>query len=144
MKDVQIIGECASRNWVIVSGDKSIERVPEERQAVINGKCKVFMFDDSHKTRTEDWIAAFLVGRERILEIVAKTKGPMFVTIKPSRARGHISAPRFVGKAGGGWLAENEPAPVATVSAAPRNVEHTPTQQRELFKEPVGVASDRE
>jgi hypothetical protein len=62
MPDVSIIRECAARNFIILSGDKSMERVPEERQAIIDGKCKVFMFDDSNKTRTEDWIASVLIG----------------------------------------------------------------------------------
>lgn len=113
-EDVAIIAECAKRNYVIVSGDKSMERVPEERQAIINGKCKVFMFDDSHKTRTEDWAAAFLVGRQRILNIIDKTKGPLFVTIKPCRNTGHIGLPRFIKGAGGGWLPEGKAAPGAT------------------------------
>lgn len=108
MKDVSIINECAARNYVILSGDKAMERVPEERQAIINGKCKVFMFENSDKTRVEDWVASVLIGRKRIMEIVGKTNGPLFVTIKPSRTVGHIGKPNFVEKAGGGWLAEGE------------------------------------
>jgi hypothetical protein len=126
MKDVQIINECASRNFVIISGDKAMSRVPEERQAIVSGRCKVFMFNDSDKTRTEDWIAALLVGRERILEIVTKTKGPLFVTIKPCRTTGHIGRVDFVEKAGGGWLLEDEkPEPVAVPP-----IEHLPGNLR--------------
>jgi hypothetical protein len=106
--DVEIIQQCAQKNLVILSGDKSMERVPEERQEIINGKCKVFMFDDTGKTRTEDWIASVLIGRKRMMEIIWKTKGPLFVTIKPSRTIGHIGKPRFVEKAGGGWKTEQE------------------------------------
>ena len=71
------------------------QRVPEERKAVIDAKCKVFMFDDSHIIRTEDWAAAFLVGRGRIAEIVNKANGPFFVTLKPCTTRGHVGLPRF-------------------------------------------------
>jgi hypothetical protein len=111
MADVTIIKECAARNFIIVSGDKAMARVPEERQAIIEGKCKVFMFEDSDRTRTEDWIASFLVGRQRIMEIISKTTGPLFVTIKPCRTRGHIGSPQFVDKAGGGWLVEGKSIP---------------------------------
>jgi hypothetical protein len=121
MKDVEIIDQCAARNFIILSGDKSMERVPEERQAIINGGCKVFMFADSDRTRTEDWVSSVLIGRERMFEIVTKTRGPLFVTIKPCRVRGHIGAVDFISKAGGGWLAEGEAATV-TVPA----IEHLP------------------
>ena len=115
LSDVEIIRECARRNLVILSGDKAMERVPEERQEIINGKCKVFMFDDTGKTRTEDWIASVLIGRQRIMEIIWKTKGPLFVTIRPSRTISHVGQPRFVEKAGGGWKSEEEetrPVPI--------------------------------
>jgi PIN like domain len=79
MPDVEWIAECAKQNWVILSGDKSIEEVPEERQAVIDGKCKVFMFDDSN-SKAEEWIAAILVGRLRIMHLVENSDGPFFVT----------------------------------------------------------------
>jgi hypothetical protein len=118
--DVEIIAECAARNLIILSGDKSIERVPVERQAVINGRCKVFMFDDSHITLTEDWLASLLVGRHKILEIISHTSGPLFVTIKPCHRSGHIGTPRFVKKAGGGWLPKGKSAavPVSRMSHA--------------------------
>ena len=114
--DPEWIAECGSFRWVIISGDKAIERVPEEREAVINGRCKVFMFDDSHITRTEDWAASFLVARERIAEIVNKADGPFFVTIKPCKVRGHIGLPRFVSEAGGGWR-KPELAPIQPPTA---------------------------
>src|ERR1700687_4820782 len=83
MHDVDWIAECGKNDWAILTGDKKIEVVPEERQAVINAKCKVFMFNDSHETRTEDWIASFLVARARILKLVTECNGPFFVTLKP-------------------------------------------------------------
>jgi hypothetical protein len=124
--DVTIIRECAALNYAIISGDKAMARVPEERQAIIDGKCKVFMFEDSDKTRTEDWIASILIGRKRILDIVCKTTGPFFVTIKPCRTIGHIGSPDFIKKAGGGWLVESladAPEPVF-------QLEHQPGRQR--------------
>jgi hypothetical protein len=103
MQDADWIAECGKNDWAILSGDKKIEMVPEERQAVINAKCKVFMFSDSHETRTEDWIASFLVARARILKLVSECNGPFFVTLKPCGSVGHVSRPRFIPEAGGGW-----------------------------------------
>src|ERR1700751_3499 len=79
--DVEWIAECAKQNWVILSGDKSIEEVPAERQAVIDGRCKVFMFDDTN-SKAEEWVAAILVGRQRITHLVENSDGPFFVTIR--------------------------------------------------------------
>lgn len=127
LSDVEIIRQCAQRNLVILSGDKSMERVPEERQEIINGKCKLFMFDNTGKTRTEDWIASVLIGRQRMMEIIWKTKGPLFVTVKPCRTFGHIGKPRFVEKAGGGWKSqEEEPRSV------PFHLEHPNQPKRKL------------
>ena len=132
--DIEWIAECGKNQWAILSGDKSIELVPEERQAVIDAKVKVFMFDDTDLTRTEDWAASFLVGRERILEIASRATGPLFVTLKPCRVRGHVSQPRFVTTAGGGWkppteLVSESPHPAESVK--PRRA--TKKAQGDLF-----------
>jgi hypothetical protein len=135
MRDVDWIAECGSRNWIIVSGDKAIQEVPEERQAVINSKCKVFMFDDGNITRTEDWAAAFLVGREKIVETALRGNGPFFVTIKPIRARGHVSQPRFIEKAGGGWRPADAPPEVPQAEPEPAaKQEHRQQQYPFVFQ----------
>jgi hypothetical protein len=108
MPDVDWIAECGKNNWVIVSGDKEIQRVPEERQAVIGAKCKVFMFDDGHETRTEDWAASLLVARDRLVEIAETANGPFFVTIRRCKVYGHISLPDFVIDTGAGWKVKTE------------------------------------
>jgi hypothetical protein len=127
--DIEIIRECAQKNFVILSGDKSMERVPEERQEIINCRCKVFMFDDTGKTRTEDWVASMLVGRQRMMEIIWKTEGPLFVTIRPCRTIGHIGQPRFVEKAGGRWKTETEePRPVPIQIEHPNQPKRKPQQ----------------
>jgi hypothetical protein len=108
MPDVDWIVECAKNEWVIISGDKQIARVPEERKAVVDGKCKVFMFDDGHETRTEDWAAALLVARHRLLEIAETADGPFFVTIRPCRVHGHFSQPKFEPLSGAGWKPRKE------------------------------------
>jgi hypothetical protein len=104
--DKDWIERCGSHGWVIISGDKNISRVPEERQAVIEGRCKVFMFDDSDVTRTEDWAASLLVARQHIMEMALRTNGPCFVLIKPCRVHGHVRSPEFIGI--GGWKPQEE------------------------------------
>lgn len=107
-KDVTWIAECAKNNWIIISGDKRIERVPEERQAVIEGKCKVFMFEDSNSS-AENWAAAILVGKQRIAKLVEEADGPFFVTLK-KYGHGHVTLPRFVPGVGAGWkIVEQQP-----------------------------------
>ncbi len=130
--DVEWIAECGKNNWAILSGDKSIEVVPEERQAVIDAKVKVFMFEDTDLTRTEDWAAAFLVGRQRILEIASRTSGPLFVTLKPCRVRGHVSQPRFITAAGAGWQLQEMPA-TSSVAERPKSKRVSKKRQSELF-----------
>lgn len=117
--DVDWIKECASEKWIILSGNKAIEEVPAERQAVIDGKCKVFMFDDTN-SKTEEWIAAILVGRRRIFHLVDNSDGPFFVTIRKF-GHSHLSHPRFVPNTGAGWRPEHKPpAPVETIKPARR------------------------
>jgi hypothetical protein len=132
--DTVWIAHCAKEQWVIISGDKSIEEVPEERQAVIDGRCKVFFFKDSNSL-TEEWAAAVIVGRQRIFDIIEKNNGPFFVTID-KHARSHVSGVRFVGD-GGPKSFDEQPQPVAaTVSTAtpkPKEKPKTPAEQ-DLFE----------
>ncbi len=117
-RDPEWIAKCGQEEWVILSGDKSIESVPENRQAVIDAKVKVFFFNDTNSL-PEEWAAAVIVGRPRIFEIIERNNGPFFVTLE-KYARSHISSIRFVGTGG----AKNEAAslaeaPVVTASDPP-------------------------
>jgi len=137
LSDIEIIHQCAEKGYAIISGDKAMARVPHERQAIIDGKCKVFMFDDTGKTRTEDWIASILVGRQRLVEIVQKTNGPLFVTIKACRAKGHIGRPDFVEKAGGGWRSAEEVADIKPMALEhPNQPKARPQQGKFEFPSP--------
>jgi len=137
--DREWIGLCGQQQWVIISGDKNISRVPEERQAVINARCKVFMFDDSDVTRTEDWAASVLVARKHILELVLRTNGPYFAIIKPCSLHGHIKSPQFIGS--GGWKpAEEWPQTINPPSERPRRIRlQRPRQQKIEFPEHVSI-----
>jgi hypothetical protein len=92
------IAKCGKEDWIILSGDKRIETVPENRQAAIDAKCKVFFFDDTN-SKTEEWAAAVLVGRARIAEIIDRNNGPFFVTLTRF-ARSHVSRPRYCADGG--------------------------------------------
>jgi hypothetical protein len=133
MPDVEWIAECAKHNWVILSGDKAIEEVPAERQAVIDGKCRVFMFDDT-TSKSEEWLAAILVGRQRILHLAENADGPFFVTIRKF-GYSHFSFPRFIAGTGAGWKPERKdlkpPKSVQTV----RKQSKPRSQQREFWEE---------
>jgi hypothetical protein len=128
--DVDWIAECAKNNWIILSGNKEIEQVPVERQAVVDGKCKVFMFDDTN-SQTEEWVAAILVGRKRIVHLVENADGPFFVTIKKF-GDSHFSLPRFIPGSGAGW----RPAQKEVVQAPPTTEAKVKpvTPQGELWK----------
>jgi hypothetical protein len=117
-KDTVWLKRCGEDNWIVLTGDKEIERVPENRQAAIDAKCKVFFFNDTN-SRGEEWAAAVIVGRKRLFEIIDKNNGPLFVTIDKS-ARSHISQARFAGDGG--------PKPVlAAVQTSPSSDQPQPT-----------------
>lgn len=129
---------CAHHQWVIISGDKEISRVPEERQAVIDGCCKVFMLEDSGNTRTEDWAASLLVARQYIIETVLRTNGPYFSLVKPCRVRGHIQAPEFI--ASGGWKPQEEwPTSFTPTIEHPKRIRPVRSRQA-IFEFPDHVA----
>jgi len=118
MLDKDWIAECGRNEWAIISGDKKIAVVPEERQAVIDAKAKVFMFDDTHETHTEDWAAALLVARHRLIDIVERADGPFFVVVKRCQVHGHISHPEFIPDTGSGWKVRTERASASSQSPA--------------------------
>lgn len=96
--DPEWIAKCGQEEWIVLSGDKSIETVPENRQAVIDAKCKVFFFKDTNSL-PEEWAAAVIVGRIKLYEIIERNNGPFFVTID-KKCRGHVSSARFCGSGG--------------------------------------------
>jgi hypothetical protein len=99
--------------------------VPENRQAVIDAKCKVFFFNDTN-SYPEEWASAVIVGRPKLLEIIDRNNGPFFVTIE-KYARAHISSVRFVGSGG--------PKPFGT--SAPQDVAHPPVPTPPALQEPM-------
>ena len=134
MPDVDWITECAKQNWVILSGDKAIEEeVPAERQAVIDGKCKVFMFDNTN-SKSEEWLAAILVGRQRIVHLVQNAEGPFFVTIRKF-GYSHFSLPRFIAGTGAGWKPEPTDLKVGAKPTEKKGKQQKPGSQQPKFWE---------
>lgn len=130
-RDPVWIAKCGQEQWVVLSGDKSIETVPENRQAVIDAKCKVLFFNDS-SSFPEEWAAAVIVGRPRLLEIIERNDGPFFVTIDKN-ARAHVSSIRFAGDGGPKPIG---PPATPQIAASPQASEPPPPrvpEQRELF-----------
>jgi hypothetical protein len=91
--DPEWVKLCGERNWVIVSGDKRLETQPENRQAVIDAKVRVFILSDS-ESMPEQWAAAVIVGHYKIQEVIDGNVGPFFASIG-LRADGHVTRVRF-------------------------------------------------
>jgi len=118
------LSRCGKENWIVLSGDKAIERVPENRQAAIDAKCKILFLDDTN-SRGEEWAAAVIVGRLRLFEIIGLNNGPLFVTIA-KQARSHISSVRFAGDGG------PKPAPpMAAISGDGETPKELPSPTRD-------------
>ncbi len=93
IRDPEWIKLCGEKNWVIVSGDKKLETVPENRQAVIDAKARVFLLMDS-ESFPQEWAAAVIVGHERMKEILDANPGPFFVNIS-KRTGSHVARLRY-------------------------------------------------
>ena len=91
--DPEWINLCGENGWVAVTGDKRIETVPENRQAVIDARAKVFLLSDSNSP-PEMWAASIIVGHYRMDEIIDGNEGPFFVTIG-KRSDGHVARLRL-------------------------------------------------
>jgi hypothetical protein len=84
---------CGEKGWIAISGDKRLETVPENRQAVINARLKVFVLTDSN-SKPEVWAAAVIVGHFKMAEIIDGNDGPFFVNIS-KRSDGHVAKLRL-------------------------------------------------
>lgn len=99
MPDVEVINECASRGWVLISCDDRIRYDPQNKAAVLSSKLKAFMFNRGNYQGVE-YGAALIVGRSQIVNAIRKHAGPMIARIQVS-----------------GDVVVLEPQPSATLSA---------------------------
>jgi hypothetical protein len=93
ISDPEWIKLCGENNWVIVSGDKRLETVPENRQAIVEARVKVFLLTDSNSF-PEVWAAAVIIGRYKMQEIIDANSGPFFVNIT-KRSDKHVDRLRL-------------------------------------------------
>jgi len=105
--DPEWIKLCAARDWIAVTGDKKLEDVPENRQAVIDAKARVFLLSESNSP-PEVWAAAIIIGRYKMEDIIEANSGPFFVNIN-KRSDAHVGKLRRPP----GYQAPGEPTPPA-------------------------------
>lgn len=86
---------CAQNGWVIISGDKGLEKAALNVRAVTDSAAKVFLLTDSNMKGIE-WAASIITGRHKMQKIVDENNGPFFATISKGNDI-HIGRPRFVG-----------------------------------------------
>jgi hypothetical protein len=91
--DPEWINLCAEKNWIVVTGDKKIESVPENRQAVIDSKARVFLLSESNSP-PEVWAAAIIIGRYKMDDILEANAGPFFVSVN-KRSDAHVGKLRL-------------------------------------------------
>jgi enoyl reductase-like protein len=70
----------ASKGYIIVTSNKTIETDPIERLAVIESKAKVFFLDENN-SKAVHWAAALIVSKDKIYEAVRDNEGPFFMNI---------------------------------------------------------------
>ncbi len=93
ISDPEWINLCAANNWIVVTGDKKIETVPENRQAVIDSKARIFLLSESNSP-PEVWAAAVIIGRYKMDDILEANAGPFFVSVN-KRSDGHVGRIRL-------------------------------------------------
>lgn len=93
VSDPEWIRRCGEEGWVAISGDKRLGTVPENRQAVIDARAKMFILTDS-SSAPEIWAAAVIVGHYKMAEIIEGNDGPFYVSVG-KRADGHVSKPKL-------------------------------------------------
>src|SRR5262249_49499612 len=81
MGDVDVIRECGTRDWVLISCDDRIRYVPQNKAAVIEKSVRVFMIGKGNYQGVE-YAAALIVGRSQIINALRKTAGPFLARIQ--------------------------------------------------------------
>jgi hypothetical protein len=119
--DPEWIKLCAANDWIAVTEDKRLETVPENRQAVIDAKARIFLLSESNSP-PEVW-AAVIIGHYKMDDILEANSGPFFVNIN-KRSDGHVGRLRFPP----GYQPPEDPTP----EPSPDGFELTPPESRLL------------
>lgn len=77
MSDVDVIRECGTRGWILVSCDDRLRFVPQNKAAVIQHRVRTFMFGKGNYQGVE-YAAALIVGRTQITNAIRKAGGGHF------------------------------------------------------------------
>lgn len=120
--DPEWIKLCAANDWIAVTGDKKLETVPENRQAVIDAKARIFLLSESNSP-PEVWAAAVIIGHYKMNDILEANSGPFFVNIN-KRSDSHVGKLRLPP----GY----EPPEKPTTSDSVKGFELTPPEPRLL------------
>jgi hypothetical protein len=78
--DTEILEYCGKRNWILVSVDDRMRRVPDNRKAAETHRARVFCFPRCFPSGAE-YRAALTAGRHRILRLARKMPPPNFARI---------------------------------------------------------------
>jgi PIN like domain len=79
--DDEWIPVCASKDWIIISGDKGIIRDGINRAAVQESRAKVFILADT-EGKGADWAAALALAARKILNMASLSNGPFYCNIE--------------------------------------------------------------
>ena len=71
---------CAQKGWVIISGDKGLEKTAINSESVSTSAAKVFLLTDNNLKGVE-WAASIITGREKMQKFVNDNDGPFFATV---------------------------------------------------------------
>ena len=69
MPDVDVIRECGTRDWILISCDDRIRYVPQNKAAVLKHGVRAFMFGKGNYQGIE-YAAALVVGRGQIFSAI--------------------------------------------------------------------------
>ncbi|MGA2909792.1 MAG: hypothetical protein ABSE36_18985 [Terracidiphilus sp.] len=94
------IPDVARQGWVIISGDKGIEKDGINRQSVIESKAKVFLLDDT-SSKGAEWAASLVLAHKRIVRIAAENRGPFYCTVRKG-SDAHVDESELRFHSGGG------------------------------------------
>lgn len=78
--DTEVLKKCGENNWVLISLDDSMRRVPKNLEAAVAHNVQVFLFSSGNRKGGE-YRAALIVGRHRIIKYCEKHPGPFFARI---------------------------------------------------------------
>jgi hypothetical protein len=78
--DTEVLKKCGENGWLLISLDDSMRRVPQNVEAAVAYRTKVFLFSNGNRKGGE-YKAALIVGRFKLLKYARKQDGPFFARL---------------------------------------------------------------